>query len=108
MHRFYIPLNEWNSDALVLRGSEAHHARNVLRLQPGEKAVVFNGRGREITAEVTGLSAREVTLRRLHENTTPPLRCRITLGQAIPKGTARPRSRSSMRSSAPWISGQVS
>jgi 16S rRNA (uracil1498-N3)-methyltransferase len=86
VHRFYIPPNEWNPGALVLRDSEAHHARNVLRLEPGDKAVLFNGRGHEITAEVTALTAREVSLRRLHENATAPLRCRITLGQAIPKG----------------------
>jgi 16S rRNA (uracil1498-N3)-methyltransferase len=86
MHRFYISPNEWNPDALVLQDSEAHHCRNVLRLATGDKAVLFNGRGREITAEVTSLSAREVTFRKLHESKTPPLRCRITLGQAIPKG----------------------
>jgi 16S rRNA (uracil1498-N3)-methyltransferase len=84
MHRFYIPPDEWNSDALRLTGAEAHHARNVLRLHPGEKAVVFNGRGREVTAEVVSLDSREVALRKLHESSTPPLRCRITLGQAIP------------------------
>ena len=86
MHRFYLPPDDWHPDALRLTGSEAHHARNVLRLQPGDKAVLFNGRGREITAEITVLGAREIELRKLHEASTPPLRCRITLGQAIPKG----------------------
>ena len=86
MHRFYIPPNEWNPDAPILTGSEAHHGRTVLRLQPGDKAVLFNGRGHEITAEITALHPREITLRKLHESETPPLRCRITLGQAIPKG----------------------
>ena len=86
MHRFYLPPAHWNPAALRLTGAEAHHARNVLRLQPGDKAVLFNGRGREITAEVAALGAREVELRKLHEAATPPLRCRITLGQAIPKG----------------------
>ncbi len=86
MHRFYLPSAEWHPDALRLTGAEAHHARSVLRLQPGAKAVLFNGRGREITAEVTGLAGRDVELRKLHEATTPALRCRITLGQAIPKG----------------------
>ncbi len=86
MHRFYIPPNEWNPAALRLSKAEAHHAGNVLRLESGDKVVVFNGRGREITAEIDSLGAREVTLRKLHESTTPPLRCRITLGQAIPKG----------------------
>jgi 16S rRNA (uracil1498-N3)-methyltransferase len=86
MHRFYLPPNEWNPDALVLRDAEAHHARIVLRLEAGDKVVVFNGRGREITAEIVSLGHREIALRKLHENATPPLRCRITLGQAIPKG----------------------
>jgi len=86
MHRFYLPPNDWNPDALLLTGPEAHHCRNVLRLQPGDKAVLFNGRGRELTAEIVSLAQREVTLRKLHETTTAPLRCRITLGQAIPKG----------------------
>ncbi|MBA2431770.1 MAG: 16S rRNA (uracil(1498)-N(3))-methyltransferase [Chthoniobacterales bacterium] len=86
MHRFYIAPNEWNPDALVLTGSEAHHARNVLRLAEGDKVVLFNGRGREITAAVTGTASRTVALRKLHESATPLLRCRITLAQAIPKG----------------------
>jgi len=86
MHRFYLRPEEWNPDALLLTGPEAHHCRNVLRLQPGDKAVLFNGQGREITAEITSLDPRAVTLRKVHESTTPPLRCRITLGQAIPKG----------------------
>lgn len=86
MHRFYIAPNEWNSGALVLTGSEAHHARNVLRLESGNKAVVFDGEGREVTAEITTIGISKIQLRKLHEMRTPPLRCRITLGQAIPKG----------------------
>ena len=86
MHRFYIPPPDWNPRTLLLTGSEAHHCRNVLRLQPGDKAVLFNGRGAEITAEVSSTDGREVTLCKLHESRTPPLACRITLGQAIPKG----------------------
>jgi 16S rRNA (uracil1498-N3)-methyltransferase len=86
MHRFYISPEDWNPDALTLRGSEAHHARDVLRMERGAKLVVFNGQGREITAEVVDLARDEIRLRKLHEAKTPPLKCRITLGQAIPKG----------------------
>src|SRR5438132_13041635 len=86
MHRFYIAPESWNPDALSLRGAEAHHARDVLRMKRGDRAVVFNGRGREITAEVVDLAKSEIRLRKLHESETPPLRCRMTLGQAIPKG----------------------
>jgi 16S rRNA (uracil1498-N3)-methyltransferase len=86
MHRFYISPENWNPDALVLTNAEAHHARDVLRLKRGDKLVVFNGRGREITAEIADLAKDEIDLRKLHEAETTPLRCRITLGQAIPKG----------------------
>jgi 16S rRNA (uracil1498-N3)-methyltransferase len=86
MHRFYISPENWNPDALSLSGAEAHHARDVLRMKRGDRSVLFNGRGREITAEIVDLTCHEVHFRRLQETETPPFRCRITLGQAIPKG----------------------
>ena len=86
MHRFYISPENWNPNALALTGSEAHHARDVLRMKPAEKLVLFDGRGREITAEIVDLSGDGIQLRKLHEAETPALRCRIILGQAIPKG----------------------
>ena len=86
MHRFYISPENWDSRTLALRGSEAHHARDVLRIKAGEKLVLFNGQGRELTAEVIDPGGDEIRLRKLHESETAPLRCRIVLGQAIPKG----------------------
>src|SRR6266566_8582307 len=85
MHRFYVSPERWNPRALALSGAEAHHARDVLRMKQGEKLVLFNGLGREITAEIVDVSD-EIRLRKLHEAETLPLRCRIVLGQAIPKG----------------------
>ncbi len=66
-------------------------------MKRGERAVLFNGRGREVTAEIVdlatgrvrpdgGLARDEIRFRKVHETKTPPLRCRITLAQAIPKG----------------------
>ena len=86
MHRFYVSPENWDSRTLALRGSEAHHARDVLRIKAGEKLVLFNGQGRELTAEVIDPGGDEIQLRKLHEAETAPLRCRIVLGQAIPKG----------------------
>ncbi len=86
MHRFYLSPNEWNADAPALSGAELHHARDVLRLERGDKVVVFNGQGRELTGEIIDSAGDAIRLRKLHEAQTPPLRCRITLGQAIPKG----------------------
>jgi len=86
MHRFYLAPDDWHQDALVLKGAEAHHCRNVLRLEPADRVVLFNGQGREITAEIVSSNPVQINLRKLHDAHTPPLRCRITLGQAIPKG----------------------
>jgi 16S rRNA (uracil1498-N3)-methyltransferase len=86
MHRFYISPQNWNPRALALAGAEAHHARDVLRMKEGEKLVLFNGQGREITGEIVDVSQNKIRLRKLHEAETPPLQCRIVLGQAIPKG----------------------
>jgi len=86
VHRFYIAPENWNADDLVLKDGEAHHARYVLRLKPGSTAVLFNGRGREIKAELVEAKPNELHFRKLTETESPPLRCRITLGQAIPKG----------------------
>src|SRR5712675_126693 len=86
MHRFYIAPENWTPDSPVLSEAEAHHARDVLRMKPGDKAVLFNGRGRELTAEAVDVARHRIRFRKLHETESPPLRCRITLGQAIPKG----------------------
>jgi 16S rRNA (uracil1498-N3)-methyltransferase len=87
MHRFFISPENWNPGAPpILAGSEAHHARDVLRMRVGERLILFNGRGREMTAEIVDLGSDEIGLRKLHEAETPPLQCRIVLGQAIPKG----------------------
>jgi 16S rRNA (uracil1498-N3)-methyltransferase len=86
MHRFYVAPENWDPHELALRGTEAHHARNVLRMQTGDKLVLFNGKGRELTAEIAKLADDEIRHRKLHEAETAPLRCRIVLGQAIPKG----------------------
>jgi 16S rRNA (uracil1498-N3)-methyltransferase len=84
MHRFYLAPNEWSF--AMLAGSEAHHARSVLRLQPGDRVTIFDGHGREATAEIGALNSDAVHLRILQTAIVPPLRARITLAQAIPKG----------------------
>ena len=86
MHRFYISPDRWNLDSLSLDEAESHHAIDVLRIQAGERAVVFNGQGVEATVEVVSVGKRSLDLKRLQHAKSPPLSCRITLAQAIPKG----------------------
>lgn len=84
MHRFYLPPNDWS--AATLTGPEAHHAAHVLRLDRNDRLVVFDGEGREASAEIVAATAGQVQLRLLGETRTPGLRARIVLAQAIPKG----------------------
>ena len=86
MHRFYIPPQTWNIDSLTLDEAETHHAVDVLRMNPGDKAVVFNGRGTEATVEVAAITRKTVTLRKLLQSKSAPIGCQITLAQAVPKG----------------------
>src|SRR5947199_10834677 len=86
MHRIFIAFGNWNSGGFTLAGSEGHHGCDVLLMRVGEKLVLFNGRGHEITAEIVDLGVDEIGLKKLHEAATPPLQCRIVLGQAFPKG----------------------
>jgi 16S rRNA (uracil1498-N3)-methyltransferase len=86
MHRFYVAPENWDPREVALRDSEAHHASNVLRMRAGDKLVLFNGKGREVTAEIVNVAEHEIRLRKLHESEMAPLRSRIVLGQAIPKG----------------------
>lgn len=86
MHRFYIAPSDWRPEALALRDRELHHAVNVLRLGEGDRLVVFDGQGREATVQITGVSKHEAQLKIQNSALTPPLPCRIELGQAVPKG----------------------
>ena len=52
----------------------------------GSRVVVFNGRGSEITAEILALEKGRVHLKELISARAEPLRCAVTLAQAIPKG----------------------
>src|SRR6202040_3907555 len=62
------------------------HAVDVLRMNAGDKAVVFNGRGVEATVEIAAITRKAVTLRKLHHAKSSPIGCQITLAQAVPKG----------------------
>ncbi len=86
MVRFFIPPHAWNPDHPALDDAESHHALHVLRMKAGDRATVFNGEGVEATVEVASVARDRLTLRRIQVTKSPPLRCAITLAQAVPKG----------------------
>ena len=86
MPRFYIPGAAWNPDRLALDAGESHHAFDVLRMRPGERATVFDGGGNEAEVELLKPGKGGTELRKISVSKSVPLPCRITLAQAVPKG----------------------
>lgn len=60
MRRFYIPPKQMGNDESVITGSDAHHMRDVLRLQPNQWVVVFDGTGREYQAQILSIDRKEI------------------------------------------------
>src|ERR1700735_1800254 len=86
MARFYVQPHAWNPDKLALDAVEAHHALDVLRMKAGDRATLFNGQGAEATVEFASVEKGRIALKKISISKSPPLACKLTLGQAIPKG----------------------
>ena len=86
MRRFYLPPPEARADHLVLTGSEAHHAADVLRVKAGDSVAVLDGAGGELACRVETVTRKKVQLAVQGRTTEPPPAWQITLAQAIPKG----------------------
>jgi 16S rRNA (uracil1498-N3)-methyltransferase len=86
--RLYVEL-PLDGTSLALDESEAHYLGHVLRLTPGRRLVVFNGRGTEREASVESLQRRGAVL--TLAATRPPLPespLDLILLQALPKSDA--------------------
>lgn len=83
--RFYLPPHVCSGPVLTLPPGEAHHAAHVLRLRPGDPAVVLDGAGREFICAVedTGREALRLAVTQVRAHPAPA--CRVTLLQALPK-----------------------
>ncbi len=86
MHRFYLEPGRWVSECPELDDPDSHHCADVLRLGAGDRIVIFDGRGMVAEAELLEVHRKRCALRIGTPHQTPPLRCAITLAQAVPKG----------------------
>ena len=73
-------------DAVVLTGTEAHHAAAVRRVRVGEEVTVGDGRGTWLTGQCEAVTPREVVVRVTARADTPAPHPRIVLAQALAKG----------------------
>ncbi|HVK02876.1 MAG TPA: RsmE family RNA methyltransferase [Armatimonadaceae bacterium] len=84
--RFFVTPADIVGDSVLLPADAAHHARNVLRLRPGEAVLLHDGAGLGVRAELTELTPKAVraaVTERFAVRTEP--RVRVTVAQALPK-----------------------
>jgi 16S rRNA (uracil1498-N3)-methyltransferase len=82
--RYYAPQLS-DTETYVLEGSEFHHLAHVMRAAPGDRIVLFDGRGEVAEAQIVALSKAGATLTILshrHEDEAGPT---VVLATAVPK-----------------------
>ncbi|MCX7871936.1 MAG: 16S rRNA (uracil(1498)-N(3))-methyltransferase [Verrucomicrobiae bacterium] len=86
MHRFYLPSIQTELSEIILKGDEARHAINVLRISPGDKIILLNGKGLEVLCECMRVDKKSLTARVINKTLKPEPENKTTLILAIPKG----------------------
>lgn len=86
IHRFYLAPEQWNSSEPTLGPEDSHHCADVLRLKVGDALTLFDGGGTVADAVLTEVHRKHCRVRLGEKTISPPLRCAITLAQAVPKG----------------------
>ncbi len=86
MRRFFVEEKDIKENQVTIKGDEARHIAQVLRLKERDKIKVFTGKGKEYLTEIIQASKKEVIGKILKESkldTEPPIE--ITLVQGLPK-----------------------
>jgi 16S rRNA (uracil1498-N3)-methyltransferase len=85
MHRAYADSADIRGRHAVVRGDEAKHIKNVLRMQQGEDFIVFDGYGIDYLCRIERIGADvEAVVVSTEQNKTEP-KIKVTLYQAYPK-----------------------
>jgi 16S rRNA (uracil1498-N3)-methyltransferase len=85
--RIYVDPDRLEADRAILAGSAFHHLKNVLRMNPGDTLVIFDGAGREVLAVLEVFQAESAIARVLADaamSTESPLD--LTLAPSLAKG----------------------
>lgn len=84
MRRFFVP--RLTAGEVELDGAQSRHARRVLRLDVGDRVVLFDGSGREADGTLASLGRRVVVMARPPRAGGRDPAVVLTLAGAIPKG----------------------
>lgn len=85
MTRFFVPRDSILKDIIHIRGREAHHARDVMRLDVGDEITVFDGTGYEYAGVIDKIDKKDI-IAKISKRIKKELDTfRLALVQAIPK-----------------------
>jgi len=86
MRYFFIKQSDFTDSKAVVKGSDAHHIKNVLRLKPGDKIGLFDGTGLNYETRIVTVLPKsiEVSVIRRFSSTTESS-VQITVAQALLK-----------------------
>lgn len=88
MHKFFIPVENFCDDQVIIKGDDVKHIYKVLRLSNGDRISVNNCKGKEFIGEIANINKECVTVNILEEiqlNNESPVS--ITLYQGLPKSS---------------------
>ncbi|MCW5202754.1 16S rRNA (uracil(1498)-N(3))-methyltransferase [Desulfobulbus sp. US1] len=83
---FYDPSIQETEEQVLITGPEAHHIRNVLRMQSGDSAELYDGKGAVVSGEIARISSKEVVFQVLSRTDESNSGVPLTLAQAVLKG----------------------
>jgi 16S rRNA (uracil1498-N3)-methyltransferase len=86
MPRVFVPSERLIGEQVLLDGEPHRHLAKVLRLQPGDGVLVFDGGGTEIEARVLAVGPKTIELSLGPRRAVALAPVNVTLLQAVPKG----------------------
>lgn len=88
MHRFFASPDRCSASVFTLCESEARHASQVLRLEPGNRVEILDGQGTLIEAEILSSGRKSVEVRVIQRLVQPRPVPGVVLLQSLLKGKA--------------------
>jgi 16S rRNA (uracil1498-N3)-methyltransferase len=86
MRYFFIEQSDFTDSKAVVKGSDAHHIKNVLRLKPGDKIGLFDGTGLNYETRIVTLLPKSVEVSVIRRfSSTAESSVQITVAQALLK-----------------------
>jgi len=87
MYHFFTETERFTESEVTIAGSDVNHIKNVLRMKPGEKVLISDGKGINYFCELTEIGSEEVKAAILPEEVEDTeLPVEVVLYQGLPKG----------------------